>query len=75
MNNKAKQANPEVYSEGYKEGYAEGFMRGFQSGRQVSPPDQYEPKGCSVCGLGNNGKAYGYVCPRNECPTKVWADV
>lgn len=27
--------------------------------------------GCSVCGLGSDGKAYGYVCSRNDCPTRV----
>lgn len=26
--------------------------------------------GCSVCGM-QSDKAMGYVCPRNDCPTKV----
>jgi hypothetical protein len=29
------------------------------------------PKGCSTCGLGADGKVYGYVCNRTDCPTKV----
>ena len=29
------------------------------------------PRGCRVCGIGADGKAYGYVCPRLDCPTKV----
>ena len=28
-------------------------------------------KGCSICGLGADGKAYGYVCSRTDCPTRV----
>ena len=27
--------------------------------------------GCLVCGIGADGKAYGYVCPRSDCPTRV----
>ena len=28
-------------------------------------------KGCPVCGLGKGGEVTGYVCYRNDCPTKV----
>jgi hypothetical protein len=24
-----------------------------------------------VCGMGADGKAYGYVCNRSDCPTRV----
>jgi hypothetical protein len=27
--------------------------------------------GCPVCGLGSDGCPMGYVCPRNDCPTRV----
>ena len=27
--------------------------------------------GCLVCGIGADGKAYGYVCSRSDCPTRV----
>ena len=27
--------------------------------------------GCRVCGLGTDGRAFGYVCPRGDCPTQV----
>lgn len=27
--------------------------------------------GCRVCGMGKNGEAMGYVCPRSDCPTRV----
>ena len=27
--------------------------------------------GCRVCGLGADGRAMGYVCPRGDCPTQV----
>lgn len=27
--------------------------------------------GCPVCGLGADGRAMGYVCPRNDCPTRI----
>lgn len=27
--------------------------------------------GCRVCGIGSDGRAYGYVCSREDCPTRV----
>lgn len=27
--------------------------------------------GCSICGIGGDGKAMGFVCSRPNCPTKV----
>jgi hypothetical protein len=27
--------------------------------------------GCRVCGVGDGGKAMGYVCPRSDCPMRV----
>lgn len=27
--------------------------------------------GCGVCGIGSDGRVMGYVCNRNDCPTKV----
>ena len=30
-----------------------------------------QKRGCRVCGIGADGKAYGYVCPRSDCPTRV----
>lgn len=35
------------------------------------PPVSRWNRGCAVCGIGADGKAYGYVCPRSDCPTKV----
>ena len=35
------------------------------------PPVSQWNQGCAVCGIGADGKAYGYVCPRHDCPTKV----
>jgi hypothetical protein len=31
----------------------------------------YPHRGCQVCGIGADGKAYGYVCNRDDCPTRV----
>jgi len=28
-------------------------------------------RGCRVCGIGSDGRAYGYVCSREDCPTRV----
>ncbi len=28
-------------------------------------------KGCQVCSLGADGKPMGYVCPRNDCPSRI----
>ena len=33
------------------------------------PTDYY--KGCRVCGIGKDGGAVGYVCPRTDCPTRI----
>ena len=30
-----------------------------------------QKRGCRVCGIGADGKAYGYVCSRSDCPTRV----
>lgn len=40
---------------------------------EPTPTFHVEPLkwGCGVCGIGADGKAYGYVCPRLDCPTKV----
>jgi hypothetical protein len=27
--------------------------------------------GCLACGIGADGKAYGYVCPRQDCPIRI----
>ena len=43
----------------------------------ISPPQpntwwtSNTPKGCPKCGIGSDGKAYGYVCSDPTCPTKV----
>jgi hypothetical protein len=40
----------------------------------VPPLDKapsYAPTGCRVCGIGADGKAYGYVCNNDKCPVKV----
>lgn len=29
------------------------------------------PRGCSVCGLGSDGRSMGYVCNRTDCPTAI----
>jgi hypothetical protein len=26
---------------------------------------------CLACGIGAVGKAYGYVCPRQDCPIRI----
>jgi hypothetical protein len=28
-------------------------------------------RGCSVCGIGSDGKVMGYVCSRGDCPSKI----
>lgn len=46
----------------------------------ATPPYPYQPDNpnrlnissrCPVCGVDWSGPM-GYVCPRNDCPTKVW---
>ena len=40
---------------------------------EPTPTFHVEPLkwGCGACRIGADGKAYGYVCPRLDCPTKV----
>ena len=35
------------------------------------PPVSQWKRGCAVCGIGAGGHAYGYACPRSDCPTRV----
>ena len=35
------------------------------------PIFHYGHKGCSICGLGADGRTMGYVCSRIDCPTRV----
>ena len=30
-----------------------------------------QKRGCRVCGIGADGKAFGYVCSRSDCPTRI----
>lgn len=43
---------------------------GYNEAIRVMRSNPY-PSGCRVCGIGGDGKAYGYVCYRGDCPTKV----
>lgn len=61
--------------------YEAGYNQAKKDADQFQPVEQYwNPrtvknldmnKGCPVCGIGADGKSYGYVCQRNDCPTKV----
>jgi hypothetical protein len=42
-----------------------------QQAEPVTEPTFSVRTGCKVCGVGDGGKAMGYVCPRGDCPTKV----
>ena len=37
----------------------------------ISPHTTTIKQGCTVCGIGADGKPYGYVCSRSDCPTRV----
>jgi hypothetical protein len=50
-----------------------------QVDKEQAKPVQAEPvveptfsvrTGCKLCGVGDGGKAMGYVCPRGDCPMK-----
>jgi hypothetical protein len=42
-----------------------------QQAGPVAEPTFFVRTGCRVCGVGDGGKAMGYVCPRSDCPMKV----
>jgi regulator of replication initiation timing len=37
----------------------------------VAPHTTTIKQGCMICGVGADGKPYGYVCPRSDCPTRI----
>lgn len=39
--------------------------------KSVYPDQEKSYRGCRVCGIGSDGRAYGYVCYREDCPTRV----
>ena len=62
----------------YEAGYNQAIKDTVQH-QPIIPRDQpvrqkwesYPYRGCPVCGMGADGKAYGYVCNRSDCPTRV----
>lgn len=52
-----------IYDSGFNEGY-KSVLNSF--GKQLD-----KTSGCKICGIGSDGKAYGYVCIREDCPTRV----
>ena len=63
----------DLFSQMLSNVYDCGYLEAMNNGRENrSAP--YVPganKGCSVCGIGANGEVIGYVCPRDDCPTKI----
>jgi hypothetical protein len=43
---------------------------GYNEARRIICDNPY-PNGCRVCGIGGDGVAYGYVCNRSDCPTRI----
>jgi hypothetical protein len=55
----------------YEAGYNQAIQDTYSSFSQSLLPTQKMKQGCQVCGIGADGKAYGYVCNRDDCPTRV----
>lgn len=55
----------------YERGFVDGMLE--QAKRSVDKAVNAMPqwRGCQVCGIGRVGNAYGYVCPRGDCPMRV----
>jgi hypothetical protein len=66
------------YRDGYKDGFKDGYEEGKRHAPVVAPPISFPPvlgnppSGCTVCGR-NYNRIDMYVCPRSDCPTKIWA--
>jgi hypothetical protein len=76
-----------AYEAGYNQGKQEantGYYQAIKGADELKStltmpeqcwnPRTFKPidhKGCQMCGIGADGKAYGYVCTRNDCPTRV----
>lgn len=50
--------------------YDSGYMYGL-SDIKITKKSFDQTLGCKVCGIGSDGRAYGYVCNRGDCPTRV----
>ena len=55
----------QVYHCGYRDA-----LRDLDNKRVYSDQEKAH-HGCRVCGIGCDGRAYGYVCSREDCPTRV----
>lgn len=49
-------------------------IRALEQNNHTHPVPPLQP-GCRVCGLGSDGRAYGYVCNRTDCPTAVTCNI
>ena len=60
-----------MYKEGFKDGFDAGYEKGLRDGKHPAyvVPSKPVSNVCSLCGLDFNGKAFGYVCYNNGCPT------
>ena len=60
-----------IYKEGFKDGFDAGYEKGLRDGKHPMQvvPSRPISNVCSKCGIDFNGKAFGYVCYNNGCPT------
>jgi hypothetical protein len=67
-----------VYEAGYNQAIKDTVQHQPIMPRDQPVPQKWESypyRGCQVCGMGADGKAYGYVCNRSDCPMKVTCHV
>lgn len=74
------------WQNGYSAGYQNGFEAGYQKAKSEGQKSPYSTPNqndwlrgskigttCHTCGMFfEAGKAYGYVCPHNHCPSKAY---
>jgi hypothetical protein len=80
MNRETKQAILETTIKDWKTDldrlYDQAYWQGYND-RAILDLNNFQPlagakfKGCQVCGLDMTKGAWGYVCPRDDCPTRI----
>ena len=54
----------------FEQVYHCGYSDAVRDLDRAYPDKEKSHRGCKVCGIGSDGRAYGYVCNRDNCPTR-----
>lgn len=55
----------------YERGFVDGMLEQARRSVDKAVNAMAQKRGCRVCGIGANGETVGYVCYRDDCPTRI----